>query len=272
MSGKNARRTAEAFALLALLIFSFLLLFVLGVLSWPIGQSIGSSQSSNPQSGEQKPVVPGVLIINLTGEEQSVPSATVSDGSIMVEPYAFSYPIGGVTIRITKTGVSTPVALGSTNGSGLLVVPLAPAYYQVTVLDTRFNNLTVNLQVSQAQRTHFSALFNETHYPTTSYNLFDSDSSGWIGSWNEVFVQIATNQSIRVGISTREFLQVNMSTAGNVSESLNSLIPASILSSSLGNNSQWVQLRVSRFMSVSGIGAITVVTYDVKYTVTISAV
>lgn len=182
-----------------------------------------------------------------------------------------------------STHTLNPMLDKETNSTGIVAASMAPALYTVVIGDPDFN-LTVNLEVLAGWTTTLHAVMNETDYPANAFDLVDTDSANYVGEWNEVFARIQTNDSIPTSrVST--YLRFYTSLPFGVAEQINGTIqvvnngtvlpintaPATILSSSKGSDSQWLQLRLPQFFSVEGVDGLEVFTRVVTATVSIVA-
>jgi hypothetical protein len=151
------------------------------------------------------------------------------------------------------------------------------------------------LQVIGGETTKLHAVLNESNYPASAFDLMDSDSANHVGGWNEVFARVQTNQTIATGNEVTTFVRFFTSYLGAFSVSgvgpvynvtiavsansvvngsipySNNAVPASIVSASEGNDSQWLQLKLGQFFSVEGVTGLEIITHTVSDTVSTSA-
>ncbi len=231
----------------------------------------------------------GNLTVILGVQNNTIPSAALQ-GPLPNESAA-----SDVRIIVSTQGTQSVVDTSVTNSSGVFSTALPPSSYRVEIADPRFNNLTVNLQVIGGETTRLRAVLNETNYPASAFDLMDTDSANYVGGWNEVFARVQTNQTIPTGYGVTTYVRfftsywgffsisgVGPVYNGTIAVSVNSVvigsipfsnntIPASIVSASEGNDSQWLQLKLSQFFSVEGVTGLEIITHAVSYTVSTSA-
>jgi hypothetical protein len=289
-------RAAEAAIIMAIIAFSVFLLLNLNSLAWPIGQTIGGLPSSGSTQVGSQPQAYGRLVVSISSRNFSVPSRENS-------PNPMTTALANDQISIKMQGSLSSFLIGSTNSDGLYEVSIPPNTYIVRISDPLLSNLTDTIVIESERTTHYDVILNETHYPTSSFDLIDSDSSNWFGGgWNHVFVQLPTNNSIPTGTLVRTSLNVfavpcselfssspssggsevldrgtcpthNSSSAVNVANYTGTFVnvPVTVTGTSLGNDTQWLELQLSQFVNIQGVNGISLVTDQALFKVSITS-
>jgi len=281
-SSKRSSQLLASVVVIALIAFTFLLIFNTGFFQWPIGSLLGQQQGGNVVATST--VQPGLLIITTQGLRTSGDGFTANH-SILLTPFVNSttglvelppLPMGNVTLSIGLQGSLARPQIAQTDPSdGQFSEYLSPGTYIVRVIDGRFGNLSVVVQVNEGTTTELTALVNETDYMISSFNLVDSSSSGWFGGWQQVYGQVKTNGTIPAGVGVNTYVGIS-NRASQFSEcevclpiqtDTPNLIGASILASSQSSTSQWIQIHLVQLQRVEGVSSLMLVTQHVSYTV-----
>lgn len=274
---------SSAAIVLGLALFSSLLVFNVNLLAWPVGSEISHIQN---RIAESLPVARGMLRIVAQVNETYAPSpilirtypGSTESAIIVLEQGSEIAPLTEIPVSISAAGPSSvPLSVLTnplivlTNTSGEIETLLAPNLYTVNFEDWRLNNLSVNLQVYSGQITQLNVVLNASSYGIQYFDVADSDNSGWVSSWQQVFALLPTAMPLTLqGEST--YLATNFSFFGFVKElTNNSFTPVSITSSLIGNNSEWVQLQVREPLRIGEIHTLNLIAMKTFYMVSIIA-
>ena len=273
-SSRRSSRLVAPSVLIALFAVSFLLLLSMNSLQWPIGSFLNNQNNAAVATST---VQPGMLAVTTQSYrvDGSLSSGATPGGNDIL-PTIGPLPMGGISLQISRTGsLANPLRVETDPGSGQFSEYVNPGSYTVRIMDGRFGNLSVNVQVSEAKVSQLTATVNETDYAVTQYNLVDSYSSGWFGGWQQVYVNIHSNASIASNPNLRDYLAVSNSTYQfaacqsclPIPTDTPNFVSATLTSSTQNSDSQWLQIQLGHLMRISGVSGLMLSTQQVTYTV-----
>ncbi|MHB8568027.1 MAG: hypothetical protein ACYC7D_11800 [Nitrososphaerales archaeon] len=273
---KNSSKLVAIAAVIGLIAFSFILIFSLNFFSWPIGSLLSEQQGT--QAVLTSTVQPGMLVVTTQGiREMAYSGPTLNQtANLLANRTNGPLPIGNSSLSILRSGSSAkPLIIETDPETGQFSMYLSPANYLVRFLDGRFGNLSVTVQISEATTTSLTAVVNESDYAAESFNLVDSDSSGWFGGWQQIYALITANNSLAsgsgvstfVGVSNALYQYSSCTDCLPLPTNTSNLVPASIIGSSHSINSQWLEIHLTQLTRIDGVTGLTVITQQVSYTV-----
>lgn len=243
-------------------------------LEWPIGSFLNNQNNAAVVTST---VQPGMLAVTTQSYRvDGALSSGANPGGNDIQLAIGPMPIGNILLLISRTGsLAAPLRVQTDPSSGQFSEYVTPGSYTVRIMDGRFGNLSVNVQVSEATASQLTATVNETDYAITQYNLVDSYSSGWFGGWQQVYVHIHSNASIANNPNLRYYLGVSNSTfqftacqsCVPIPTDTPNFIPATLTSSTQSSDSQWLETQLAHLVRISGVTGLMLSTQQVTYTV-----
>lgn len=248
-----------------------LILFLLTMFIVPILNNFGLPTASNifplHTSREHSSNADGILNIFVKSNLTVFPSSQ-SSGSIKVGDHGFvNEPVQGVAVSITNLQTQSRT-IKTTDSDGQLVVSLSAAEYVVGFLDWRLNYSTLTVEIHSGQSTDLRSYLNATSYPVQSFNVIDTDSSGWVVGWQQMYMLVPATWPVS-GLSTNTFMETGTSTPFTIlaSENPENLTQVSIIGRFQGQNSEWLSIQIASPVEIQSIQGLQLLSIDAKYVV-----
>ncbi len=275
MSGSSRRRYSSVLAILGILVLAVILAIVVSSLSWPFGSGVLGSNGNNStvtvqrQFGllnfsailsENYSVIPRCSQCNATSIE------TVSNFSInikSIESIALNSSISGMQVNVITANTGTILYSGVTlNGTYKQLVP--PGFYTLRTSDSNTQyDISKSIQIIGGYTTDVVMVVLKTSYGTSFYDIYNQDSAGTIGNWQDVFVSVPTSHPI-VNVGQSVSIEGTLSSPVNPQYSQ----PATVLSQSVNNSTGVLSmdLRPQASLNVNGISSMSITKYSTQIT------
>lgn len=252
--------------ILAMLMLSILLLTDLDRLTMPSGTGLGPVSSQNQSNGQRN----GELVLKIQANitEFPVPNSNFTTGDPTLGVGYRNVPLGQVQVEITNQENLSSHITNYTTAKGFLNESLPFSSYYVSFHDWRLNNSKIDVQIESGKTTFVNAYVNASTYAVKSFDIVDSRSSGEIVSWENVYAELASLDSINSRISST-FLITNNFPFPVAFDSilLPGVIPVSIESNSVGS-SQWMSLRVGSPISIDSVKGMSLLVLSTNFMLT----
>ncbi|MDA4128605.1 MAG: carboxypeptidase-like regulatory domain-containing protein [Thaumarchaeota archaeon] len=208
----------------------------------------------------------------------------------LMRPSLLGTPIPNVNVSLLRTDAGTIVPLSlRTDSNGSIKFPLEPGGYAVTVADPRFHLFTTVKVLSQ-RLTELDVDVKRTDYPAQFFEVSSRDSSGWLETWNTITVMVSENTPISQANRTVFLNFVNYVGFGNNGTLLSFTIvqinsthgsfriiavdaaspleaEMHLLSADMRPSGLWLTLSPSAPLSISGVSAVLIESYNTQYRV-----
>ncbi len=252
-SGANRSRRAQIFALLfiiGLAIFTTIVIIESSSLQWPL-----ASEIQNAASHFKPPI-------------SSNSSIFISAKSIL-PPEPIEQPVihAQITIYTFSLHGLVAVASGFTNNLGEQTFIVSPNNYQVKMVSEAGNASTV-LTTNNGNTTELDIFINETAYPTSFIDVYQSVSPGVIAPWDSMYITVPSN-SLLLKSSTNESIYLEFTSPSCAfCNGTNQKYNASIINeySSLPSGTVWLQIELNSIANISTNSSVYVLTYVSSYT------
>lgn len=261
-----------------MLLLSVLLLTSLGRFTIPNGSDLGLGSKKTESNGQLN----GELVVKVDANMTEIPASkssfipTAVSGNDFtaadpVTPGLFrNVPLGQVQVTITNEQNRTSHLNNYTDSKGILNMSLPFSSYFVTFDDWRFNNTQLSVQIEAGRVTFVSAYLNATSYAVQSIVLSDPYSSGMVVPWESTYIRLPNTDYISPQSANSFLITDNIPFVVTLDSTFPSgIIPITITSTSMADNSDWLTLQVGFPLPIASIRTMNLYILSPQYSVTI---
>ncbi|MGA2874902.1 MAG: hypothetical protein ABSE82_05090 [Nitrososphaerales archaeon] len=258
---KKDQFTAVAMLALLLLLTSVMVVN-LDKFSSPAATSFGEviGIAKNPSNAK------GLLVVNVETNLTLLPK---SSGSVEVGNQGLlDEPVRDLYVSVSNIQNGSRSVSNLTNTAGQVVFSLASSKYEVEFVDWRLNFTKVSVEVLAGEITSLRAYVNATGFFAQSFNIIDQYSSNYALSWEQVYIQVSSEQIV-TGVGANTFIATSGDSLATVLNTGNftDLTSASIVGSLQEENFDWVNVQVGSPVPIQSIQSMQLLLMNVTFKV-----
>lgn len=259
-AGRKAR-TSAIILIVALIVFSSIVVVLSNQLGWPLAAEEQSLKphpihlnNNNTQSSSSLVVTAFSYAPEINGSGYSNYTSHAVDNAT-VDIYR-NYQVVGKKNALVATGLT------DVNGEQSFVIP--PGNYSVEFTST-IGAATIPATVSSGNTTELDIRLNETSHLSTFFETSDSVSTHVIAPWDTVFLSFYTTSSIIQSTNLSVFLSFESRQGNSTAQS--QLFGVRVLTDYFDPvaGSEWLQVQLKSVANITDVTGVMVVTYQAFY-------
>jgi hypothetical protein len=265
MRDGNKNKLGIFAAIVLLSILSILLISNLSAFALPSSSNLSGIIPHPKQSKGSD----GLLLITAYANLTLYPSGKGQSPGLGAIKVASDMPLAGVDVVVTSTESSANSVTNLTNNLGQVADYLAPGSYKVLFLDWRFNDSSVTIDVTSGQVTSLKSIVSVSDFQVESFQINDPHSSGTALTWEPLYVQIPTTNTVSSSKSSVYFEINNVSSSTAISTSgASGLVRVTVLGNLSEQGSEWLKVSAESPFTIQSIRSVQVMTLNATYLVT----